>query len=149
MRTIKKISQSIAELNQANAGITNLYCAWVKAKGMNYNEFLVYYVLLEGSRTQKQLSLRTHLIKQTINNIVKTMLENGFVTLKENPDNYREKYVELTEEGRKKAHEIADELIEIENRAVERMGEEKVKELGNLSRLFGDILKDEMNPTSR
>ena len=75
---------------------------------------------------------------------MKSMMEDGFVVLKENPENYREKYVELTEEGRKKAHEVADELIEIENRVVEKMGEEKVRELGNLSWLFGDILKDEM-----
>ncbi len=144
MRTIEKIAQSIADINQANSRVTNLYCEWVKAKGMNYNEFLMYYILLEGNKTQKQLSLRTHLIKQTVNHIVKSMMEDGFVVLKENPENYREKYVELTEEGRKKAHEVADELIEIENRAVEKMGEEKIRELGNLSRLFGDILKDEM-----
>ena len=75
MRTIEKISQSIADINQANSRVINLYCEWVKAKGL-------LYILLEGNKTQKQLSLRTHLIKQTVNNIVKSMMEDGFVVLK-------------------------------------------------------------------
>ncbi len=141
---LEKIYQSIAEFNEASSQVVSLYCEWVKSKGMNYNEFLMYYILLEGNKTQKQLSMRTHLIKQTVNNIVKSMLENGFVILKENPDNYKEKYVELTEKGRKKAHEVADEIIEIENRTVRKMGEDKIQQLVSLSQMFGDILKEEM-----
>jgi DNA-binding MarR family transcriptional regulator len=139
-----QISKEIATINQANARIINLYCEWVKSKGMNYNEFLIYYVLLEGNKTQKELSLRTHLIKQTVNNIVKTMLLDGYVILQDNPVDGREKYVVLTEKGNKKAHLVADELIEIENRVVEKMGKEVVQQLGNLSILFGNILEEEM-----
>ena len=53
-----QISKEIATINQANARVINLYCGWVKSKGMNYNEFLIYYVLLEGNKTQKELSLQ-------------------------------------------------------------------------------------------
>ncbi len=139
-----QISQEIKNINQANSKIINLYCAWVKSKGMNYNEFLIYYVLLEGNKTQKELSLRTHLIKQTVNNIVKNMILYGDVKFENHPNNYKEKYVVLTEKGKKKAHLVADELIKIENKTVNRMGVDKMQQLGDLSALFGNLLEEEM-----
>lgn len=140
----KKISQEIIAVNQANARIINIYCRWVKNKGMNYNEFLIYYTLLENKQTQKQLSLRTHLIKQTVNNIIKQMEAEGYVVFEDNPDAYREKYVVLTEKGNERAHEIADALIEVENKAVKKIGKEKLKQLAEISVLFGDVLEEEM-----
>ena len=140
----KNISNEISLINQTNARIINLYCEWVKKRDMNYNEFLMYYILLEGSRTQKELSLRSHLIKQTVNNIIRSMMHDGYVVLKENPNNYREKIVELTEKGKEKAHQVVDEMIEIENRAVKRFGEDEIKKFGEYDVRFAKILEEEM-----
>lgn len=141
----EKIAEEIARINQANARVINLYCAWVKKKGMNYNEFLMYYTLLEGKKTQKQLSERTHLIKQTVNNIVKQMESQGYVRFEDSTENYKEKYVVLTEKGFQKAHAVADELITIENSTVARMGKDRIELLGSLSVLFGNMLEEEMH----
>lgn len=140
----KQISKQMQQINQANARILNLYCAWVKTKGINYNEFLMYYILLEGAKTQKELSLRSHLIKQTVNNIIQSMKENGYVVFHEDQDNHKKKLVVLTQEGEKKAHEITDELIDIENRVVEKLGEKQLAQFIALSHALANTLEEEM-----
>lgn len=140
----KQISKQMQQINQANARILNLYCAWVKTKGINYNEFLMYYILLEGAKTQKELSLRSHLIKQTVNNIIQSMKEKGYVVFHEDQDNHKKKLVVLTQEGEKKAHEITDELIDIENRVVEKLGEKQLAQFIALSNALANTLEEEM-----
>ena len=141
---MEEIDQEIVNINQVNAHIINLYCKWVKDKGINYHTFLVYYALLERKMTQKELSLRTHLIKQTINNIVKQMLERKEIYFEDIPNNKKEKYVVLTKKGEKAAHQVTDDLIEVEHRVVTKVGKEKLQELYTLSQIFDRAMEEEM-----
>lgn len=141
--TIQTIEE-IQQINEVNSRIVSLYCAYTKQKGIHYNEFLMYYILLEGKKTQKELSQRTHLIKQTVNNIIQAMKQEGYVDFQEVPHNNKQKYVVLTILGETKAHEIIDSVLEIEKRCVDKMGKENLEQLIRLSNQFANTLKEEM-----
>lgn len=138
-------NNALNELNQANSRIITLYCEWCKKKGLNYHTFIVIYALYEkDGRTQKELSARTHLIKQTINNIVKSLDSDGYLTIKNSPDNYKEKLISLNEKGKKYAKGVLNELLEIEAKVTKEMSEEKIQEMADLSKQFGDLLQKYM-----
>lgn len=139
------MNKALNELNQANSRVITLYCEWCKNKGINYHTFIVIYALYEkDGRTQKELSQRTHLIKQTINNIIKSLDAEGYLRIENSKDNYKEKLISLNEKGKKYAKEVLNELLEIESKVTKEMSEEKIQEMADLSNQFGDLLQKYM-----
>lgn len=142
---IMDMNSALNDLNQANSRIITLYCDWCKKKGLNYHTFIVLYALYEkDGRTQKELSSRTHLIKQTINNIVKALDSEGYLIIRSSEDNYKEKCISLNEKGRKYADGVLKELLKIEDAVIKEMGEKKIQEMADLSKHFGNLLQKNM-----
>lgn len=138
-------NNALAKLNQANSRIITLYCEWCKNKGLNYHTFIVLYALYEqDGRTQKELSSRTHLIKQTVNNIIKSLDNEGYLTIQTSSTNYKEKQISLNPKGKKYAKEVLNELLEIENKVTKQMSEKRIEEMAELSQEFGDLLQKYM-----
>lgn len=140
-----KNTYTLEDLNAANSRIINLYCQWVKKKGINYNTFLVLYVLYASDGvSQKYLSSRCHIIKQTVNNIVKSLDEAGYLKVETSSNNYKEQSITLNTKGKKYAKSILSELLEIEEHVVTRFGKENISQMAELSIQFGDLLQKEM-----
>lgn len=69
-----------------------------------------YFKRMKENCTQKQISEDTHYPKQSIHLVVKFFLENGYVELKEMPQNHKIKCILLTEKGKQLCEEILSEV---------------------------------------
>ena len=115
------------------------YEEYAKSKGMTYLSLVILegiYELGDGC-TQKQLSECTFYPKQSINLIVKSFMEDGFIELKELPENRKNKGITLTEKGRKICEDIILPLVQEENGVMSDMGEKESRELIRLLELYG------------
>lgn len=142
---MEKINEYISQINHVNAKIINLYEQWVKQKGIQYSHFLVLYALIEEEKmTQKQIGERCHLIKQTVNAIVKSLQAEEYITLEKSENNKKEKWISLTDKGNAYAHSIIDDLFLIEESVSKRVGKQQLETMIEINHQFKDILEDEM-----
>ena len=80
--------------------IDRIFCEYAKACGINFPVLLILLEIFENPGcTQKQIVEQTMLLKQTVNQAVREFLDSGYVELRQNPANRREKSVFFTPEG--------------------------------------------------
>lgn len=127
-------------------GQTNaLYTEWCTKRDRNpYRLFVLYAINGYEPITQKQISDRTGLSKQTVATVMRGLKEEGYVSLSAGTDDRREKYVHLTESGSAYAHEMLTPLYELENRVFGVMGEERIRQMTDAVSLFNTVLEKEM-----
>lgn len=129
------------KLMQQFQNMDKAYESYAKSKGMTYLALVVLEEIYEigESCTQKQISDDTHYPKQSINLVIKSFLDDGYVELKELPSNRRNKQIVLTKSGRQLCEEIIVPLLEMENHAMTAMGETQSAELIRLLELYGNL----------
>ena len=141
---MEKITESLAsELNRAVIKYRSVYSAWAKKHGVSYNKMLVIYTAQDnGFCTQKQICESYLLPKQTVNHVFVSMLADGELT--ESPENNsgREKAYQLTEKGKTLAVPLLSSVGEIEEKAAQDMGIEKLRELTALISEYGNLLSN-------
>ena len=80
--------------------VKNYSVLFSKIGELSHNEMLIMDYLSENGDSLQTDIARYHAIsKQTINLSVKSLLENGYVTLYQSPDNKKEKLITLTDKG--------------------------------------------------
>lgn len=142
----KKARNILNDVNSAISRTRGFYFTAAKRMHINYNELLILYLLHETSAcTQKQIREDYALPKQTVNNIISDLLKKGYITAVVDDNDKREKKIELTDSGVKYAERYLTPLLEIEQNIVARMGEKKLQELIDAAKLYGSILKMEMD----
>lgn len=120
----------ITDLNQAVIQYRGIYSAWSKEHNMSYNEMLVLYTIRdEEFCTQKQICENYLLPRQTMNNVFSRMRKAGIITIDPVRSVGREKAFVLTEKGREYARPFLDSLDQVESRAEELMGRERIMKL--------------------
>lgn len=83
-----------------------LYVQWAAREGIGYPEMIVLYSLYTmGRLTQKQIREDFGLQKQTVNTVIHDLKERELVMLTASEMDRREKWVDLTESGRRYAGE--------------------------------------------
>lgn len=75
--------------------------------------------------TQKFLSERAFLPKQTVNNIITSFVKQGLVELRESEGDRRSKVIYLTEKGEAVAKETVPLIRKAEYEAIARLGEQE------------------------
>ena len=77
-----------------------LYSSWAASKNINYYLLFVLYAL-DGQEavTQKKICICTGLTKQTVNSVVRSLKEDGYIELAPGLEDRREKQIILTEKG--------------------------------------------------
>ncbi len=132
------------EQNCGNMGAVNgLYSAWAASRNINYYLMLVLYTLDgQKSMTQKKICICTGLTKQTVNSVIRSLKEEGYVGLSR-LRRRREKQVKLTEKG---IGYSADWLLPYGtgSRALTIMGSDRVKQMVDNIALFNTIFGNEM-----
>lgn len=116
----------------------DLYDKWAKAHGLSMNSLLALISIYEGEGdcTQKQISQKWLIPKQTVHSILQDFEGKGYVSLGPAPRDKRNKAIRLTPAGRAYAEEILAALRQRELFAVEQMGVKRMKELNHLTALF-------------
>lgn len=121
------------------------YAEYAKSVGFSYTSLsLLEAIYEEPNCTQKQLAEICFLPKQTVNAVITSFLKKGWVKLEELPEDRRNKTVNLTELGMKKAMEIMTKTHEIEFKAMSSLTEEQRKELLSLTKTYVDRCKQAM-----
>lgn len=119
-----------------------LYDEYAKRHGMLMKTLLVVNVLYydgfygNGGMTQTQICQRTFQSKQTVNLIIRNLLNEAYVTVEERKENKREKLVRMTEAGRVYCEKVVCHITWAEDTAMSMFTPEEQKQIVNLSRTF-------------
>lgn len=115
-----------------------VYEEWAKAHGLSVNSLLVLCAIHDGGDdcTQKKISQRWMIPKQTINMVFKDFERRGFVELFPLPEDKRNKVIRFTKAGKEYADTIISKLRKAELFAVEEIGIERMKQLNENMALF-------------
>ncbi len=131
----------IEQLNQYYAvwqEYNYVYEEWAKAHGLSVNSLLVLCAIHDGGDdcTQKKISQRWLIPKQTINMVFKDFERRGFVELFPLLEDKRNKVIRFTKAGKEYADTIISKLRKAELFAVEEIGIERMKQLNENMALF-------------
>ena len=115
-----------------------LYDEYAKRNGMLMKTLLVTNVLFysESGMTQTEICQRTFQSKQTVNLIIRNLLAENYVTVKEVPENKRTKIVRMTDAGRSYCEKVVRHITWAEDTAMSMFTPEEQKTLVDLSRTF-------------
>ena len=100
---------------------------YAKAAGltpMSMNVLSIIYENLEGC-TQKLICKQSQFNKQSVNMIIKSFWEQGYVELTEMKEDRRNKQVKLSETGKKYADKVIGLLWKVENEALNKITSEQ------------------------
>lgn len=127
---------------QANA----LYNIWAASKNTNYYLLFVLYALDgQEAMTQKKICTYTGLTKQTVNSVIKSLKDNGYIELSPGNEDRREKQIILTKKGVSYSHELLAPLQELEHRVLQIIGSDRIQQMIDDITLFNTVLEKEMN----
>lgn len=118
-----------------------VYEEWAKAHGLSVNSLLVLCAIHDGGDdcTQKKISQRWLIPKQTINMVFKDFERRGFVKLFPMPEDKRNKVIRFTKAGKEYADIIVSELRKVELFVVEEIGLERMRQLNESMALFVEL----------
>lgn len=136
------------QLRLMNAGISKidrLYSRWSQKSGVNTYAVGILYMLIEdGCITQKQISDEFDIPKQSVNNVISGLKNDGYISMEISRRDKRERVIVLTEGGKEYALKILTPLFEMEEAVVERLGEERMNQLIETTTAYADILEQVM-----
>ncbi len=118
-----------------------VYAEWAKAHGLSVNSLLVLCAIHDGGEgcTQKKISQRWLIPKQTVNMVFRDFEHKGFVELFPLPEDKRNKVIRFTDAGKKYANGIVSMLREAELSAIEELGVERMRQLNEYMALFASL----------
>lgn len=118
-----------------------VYEEWAKSHGMSVNSLLVLSAIHEGGNdcTQRKISQRWMIPKQTINMILKEFERKGLVELLPMQEDKRNKLIQFTSAGDEYADGIISKLRKAELYVIEEMGIERIKLLNDNMALFVEL----------
>lgn len=124
-----KPNKRLVDMTTSLMGIDEIYDRHAAGSGIAASSFWILYSLwmYDGVQpcTQRQLCREWSMSPQTINSSLRKMQGQGLVSLETSSTDKREKLVSLTDDGRARARDLIDPLIEAEERAFLSVPEEE------------------------
>lgn len=121
-----------------------MYEEWAGRRGFSYSELLVILALdgAEEACTQKDICAYLQMPKQTVNSILKILVERGWVTLNPTEEDRRSKEIILTADGKRETGRIAGELFACEDEVWRRLGNREAKILVQTTRRYNQLFRE-------
>lgn len=120
----------IVRMGRAISQMTGVYTKAEKLMGLNpYVSKVLYALSFEAGITQSEICDAYEMPKQTVNNIVKKLVERGLAEVQSEGENRKSKPIVLTEEGHRFADEVLTPMMLFEKRVLSEMGEESYSQL--------------------
>lgn len=121
-----------------------MYEEWAKERGLSSNSVLILYSLYEEGEecTQKTISQKWSIPKQTVNTILKDFTEKGYIELYASSGDKRSKLLELTQNGKTFAETVIEALHEKELFVIEKMGVENVMKMNDDTEMFINLFRN-------
>lgn len=102
--------------------LNDIYEKWAKQQGLTFNSLFTLFVIDEYPNcTQKLICEKILLPKQTVNTILTAFEKKGYIKKEEAKEDKRNKYIILSQEGKKWAQDILSNLYAAEKGALENM----------------------------
>lgn len=136
----------LATFNRLHKKMNVLYHDYAKSVGLSDAAFWLMYSLYEYGQpcTQKDLCSAWFYAPQTINSALKSMEEQGFITLELAPKSRKNKQVFFTEAGKALVEEKIVPLVNAEERSFERLDEQERNQLLAITQKHIGILEEEI-----
>lgn len=115
-----------------------VYEEWAKAQGVSVNSLLVLSAVYERMEdcTQKKISQRWRIPKQTVNAVLKDFERKGYVELLPMKEDERNKLIRFTSKGKEYADVIISKLRKVELFVSEKMGTWRMEQLNENITMF-------------
>lgn len=140
--------QQIHKSNKLYYKILGLYVRFEHLKGINNSVYKVLHALsISDLHRQKDIMQNYEMPKQTINNVVISLQKHGFVEVKLNKNDKREKILNLTQKGMEYVNDFLAEYMAFEKKVYQKLGARKLNKLieiyADFERAFNEVLNDE------
>lgn len=121
----------------------NVYEEWAKAHDLSVSSLLVLSAVYEGGEdcTQKKISQRWRIPKQTVKMVLKDFGRRGFVELSPMEEDRRNKLIWFTAAGREYADSIISKLRKVELYVVEETGVDRMKQMNDSTAFFVELFR--------
>lgn len=142
----QNLNQKLEELTQIYEMIDDIYDSYAGSCGITDAELCILYALFEhnGDYLQTDICRRWYYSLQTIHTTIKNMEKKGLISLLCQPGNKKNKYIHLTEAGKKVVAEIVKPLTKAEKNAFSALTEEEQNLLLPLLQKHANALKTEV-----
>lgn len=123
---------------------TAMYEEWSKDQGLSSNRVFALYSFYEsnGRCTQKMISEKWNIPKQTVNTILKDFQKKGYINMVSDDSDKRNKLICLTESGMEYTKDIIEKRQSKEIYVIEKMGLENIESLNDNTELFIRLFKE-------
>ena len=130
--------------------IDALYSELARRSGLSDCAFWLLYSLrdTEGICRQKDICGQWTLSKQTVNSALKRLESQGLIILEPEAGNAKSKRILLTDKGDRFAEQHIDQVFELEQRVLHRMGEAAVEAMLDTNRCYLELFREEIHDRS-
>ena len=138
------LRQLSARYNAVWMETSQLYETWARRRGLSFYELLVVLSITETEEAvfQKDICRRFTIPKQTVNAIIKTLADKGWLELEVSEQDRRSRKLCLTAEGREQAAQIVQSLQEHEARVWLRLGVDRAEQLIEYTALYNRYFRE-------
>lgn len=138
MESEDKLSE---ELNRALSRANGLYERWFQETGLNGCLAQTLYALYrEPGLSQKEISQRYMMPRQTVNNVIKALEREGYIALLPDPKDGRGRLIAFTPSGKAYAEQTLKPLLALDREVIGRVGQRKLRQLIEALQAYGDAL---------
>ena len=113
---------------------------WIKVDSRVFALYSFYES--NGRCTQKMISEKWNIPKQTVNTILKDFQKKGYINMVSDDSDKRNKLICLTESGMEYTKDIIEKLHSKEIYVIEKMGLENIESLNDNTELFIRLFKE-------
>lgn len=132
----------------ARRAIDDIYVSYAKSVGLSYLGLIILETINNSPNgcTQKEIVEKLNLPKQTVNVIIKSFLEQGYIDLKEVCSDRRNKEILLSKQGLEFANKVLGNLTEAEVKVMEKLTYEQRQDILNIMKKIEMSLKEILLP---
>ncbi|MDN7245638.1 MarR family winged helix-turn-helix transcriptional regulator [Planococcus shenhongbingii] len=132
------VKTKLDQFFEKSQSLERIYEEYALSKGLTYMSFTVLGIIYDNpeSCTQKLIVDRSLYTKQSVNLIIKSFWQDGYVELKEDPADRRNKKIYFTGKGRIYADEVIGKLQNVEKQAMEQLSDDQWEQLLQMVDVF-------------
>lgn len=142
---IKLLNEKAKRFCSIRQDLEMIYDSYARSVGISYTTLFVLNLISQYEVcTQKVICERSMLPKQTVNNVIKKLSEQGYLELEEIPDNSKSKRILFTEKGKEYAEPMIQHIYNAENTAMEQLSDSQQDELLYIMELYDHAFRKAM-----
>lgn len=142
------IQEQTSILMSAWRAVDDIYVSYAKSVGLSFLGLIILETINNNPNgcTQKEIVEKLNLPKQTVNVIIKSFLDQGYIDLKEVSSDRRNKEIKFSKQGKDFANKVLGNLSEAEVKVMEKLTYEQRQDILNVMKKIEMSLKEILIP---